>query len=125
MTRMTVWRTSRLAWKASRLRLGSVLARIGLVGHAQIGAQHIDAGLPVFLPVISQARHGVHPGQPDGWLVTAQLLSCRGEPFVQGPGALLRERPVQLLTLLFECLLWCPGWLRGGRNTAQPAYRSG
>ena len=43
------------------LRLGSVLARIGLVWHAQIGAQHVDAGLPVFLPVISQARHGVHP----------------------------------------------------------------
>ena len=87
------------------LRLGSVLARIGLVGHAQIGAQHIDAGLPVLLPVISQARHGVHPGQPDSWLVTAQLLSRRGEPFVQGPGALLRERSVQLLALRLQRLV--------------------
>ena len=54
------------------------------------------------------------------WLVTAQLLGCRGEPFVQGPGALLRERLVQLIalrlqrlvqlfTLLFECPFWCPG----------------
>ena len=43
------------------LRLGSVLAGIRLVWHAQIGAQHIDAGLPVFLPVISQTCHGVHP----------------------------------------------------------------
>ena len=40
------------------------------------------------------------PASRTAWLVTAQLLSCRGEPFVQGPGALLRERPVQLLTLL-------------------------
>jgi hypothetical protein len=43
------------------LLFGSVLAGIGRVGHAQIGAQHIDASLPVFLPVISQAGHGVHP----------------------------------------------------------------
>ena len=47
------------------LRPGSLVARIGLVWHAQIGAQHIDAGLPVLGPVIRQARHGVHPGQPD------------------------------------------------------------
>ena len=47
------------------LWLGSILARIGLVWHAQIAAQHIDAGLPVLGPVISQARHGIHPGQPD------------------------------------------------------------
>ena len=103
------------------LRLGSILARVGLVGHAQIGAQHIDAGLPVLRPVIGQARHGVHPGQPDGRrLITAQLLGRRGEPLVQRPGALLRERPVQLLALPSSCCSGYPGWLRGGRNTAQP-----
>ena len=81
------------------LRPGSLVARIGLVGHAQIAAQHIDAGLPVLRPVIRQARHGIHPGQPDRRrLITAQLVGRRGEPFVQRPGALLRERPVQLLT---------------------------
>ena len=83
------------------LWLGSILARIGLVWHAQIAAQHIDAGLSVLGPVIRQARHGIHPGQPDSrWLITAQLPGRRGEPFVQGPGALLRERSVQLLPAL-------------------------
>jgi hypothetical protein len=43
------------------LRLGSILARIGWVRHAHIGAEHVNAGLPVSLPVISQSRHGVHP----------------------------------------------------------------
>jgi hypothetical protein len=47
--------------KGKSLRLGSVLAGLGLVWHAQIDTQHIDAGPPVFLPVISQARDGVHP----------------------------------------------------------------
>ena len=42
-------------------RLRSIMARIGHVRHTQIGAQHIDAGLAVFKPVISQPRHGVHP----------------------------------------------------------------
>ena len=37
-----------------------------------------------------------------GGLSSAQLPGRRGEPFVQGPGALLRERSVQLLTLLRE-----------------------
>jgi hypothetical protein len=31
-------------------------------------------------------------------LIITQLPGRRGEPLVQGPGALLRERPVQLLT---------------------------
>src|SRR5215472_2902134 len=69
--------------------LGSILARIGLVWHAQIGAQHVDAGLPVFLPVIGQARQGIHPSQPDGrWLITTQFVGSRGEPFIQRPSAL-------------------------------------
>ena len=99
------------------LRLGSLLARIRLVRHAQIAAQHVDAGLPVLGPVISQARHGIHPGQPDRRrLITAQLPGRRGEPLVQGPGALLRERPVQLLTLLFECLLGVPAGCAAAGN---------
>ena len=84
-----------------------IVARVRIVGQAQVAAQHIDAGLPVFAPVISQARHGIHPGQPDScWLVTAQLPGCRGEPLIQGSGergvqllALRRKRLVQLLAL--------------------------
>jgi len=39
------------------------------------------------------------PARPDRRrLIVAQLPGRRGEPLVQGPGALLRERPVQLLT---------------------------
>jgi hypothetical protein len=73
------------------LRLGTILARIGLVRHAQIGAQDIDAGLSVLFPIIRQARHGVHSSQPDGrWLITAQAVGGRGEPFVQRSIALLQ-----------------------------------
>ena len=94
---------------------GSVVARIRIGGQAQIGTQHIDAGLPVPGPVIRQARHGIHPGQPDRRrLIIAQLPGRRGEPLVQRPGALFRERPVQLLALrrtrcvqLFALLLEC------------------
>jgi len=54
------------------LLLRSIMARVRLIGHAQIGTQHVDAGLPVLLPVIGQTCHGVHPGQPDsGRLVIA------------------------------------------------------
>jgi hypothetical protein len=81
------------------LRPGSILARVGLVWQAQVGAQHIDAGLPVLGPVVRQARHGIHPGQPDRRrLITAELPGRCGEPLVQRPGALLLERPGQLLT---------------------------
>jgi hypothetical protein len=81
----------------------NLFTRIRLIWDAQIAAQHINAGLPILRPVIGQDRHGVHPGQLDSRrLVTAQLAGRRGEPFVQRPGALLRERPVQLLTLLCE-----------------------
>jgi hypothetical protein len=43
----------------------SVAARIRLVGQAQVCAQDINTGLPVRRPVIGEARHGIHPGQPD------------------------------------------------------------
>jgi hypothetical protein len=36
-------------------------------------------------------------------LITAQLPGRRGKPLIQCPGPLLRERPIQLLTLLLEC----------------------
>ena len=62
MTRMTVWRTSRLAWKANRSGVGSLFFRLRLVWQAQIGAQHINAGLPVRPPVVAQTCHGVHTG---------------------------------------------------------------
>jgi hypothetical protein len=75
----------------------------------QIGAEDIDAGLTVFPPVVSQARHGVHPRQADSGLIVAQLLGRRGEPLVQGPGALFPERPVQLRALLRERRLGAPG----------------
>ena len=50
---------------------------------------------------------------PDCWSFVAKLLSRRAEPFIQGPAALFRERLsscsvlrlIQLLTLLFECLV--------------------
>ena len=103
------------------LRAGSFVARIGLVRHAQIGAQHIDAGLPVLGPVIRQARHDMHPGESDrGRLITAQLPGRRGEPLVQGPGALLRERPVQLL---FEVWLGAQEVVPGGLTCAAPSIQ--
>jgi hypothetical protein len=40
---------------------GNAFAGIRLIRHPRISTQHIDAGLPVGLPVISQGRHGVHP----------------------------------------------------------------
>jgi hypothetical protein len=91
------------------LASGGILSRIRLVRHAQITAQHINAGLPVLRPVIRQARQRIYPGQPDfRRLITAQLPGCRGEPFVEGPVPLLSKRLVQLLALLFERLLGVP-----------------
>jgi hypothetical protein len=50
----------------------SIVARVRVVGQAQVAAENIDAGLPVLFPVFSQARHGIHPRQPDSrWLIIA------------------------------------------------------
>ena len=68
---------------------GGVLARVRVVGQAQVGAQHVDAGLPVLLPVIGEPRHGVHAGQPDRWLGVAELGCDRGEPLVEDPGPVM------------------------------------
>jgi hypothetical protein len=60
----------------------------------------------VVLPVISQARHRIHRGQPDRWwLIATQLLGDRVESFVQGSSALLCERSVQLLALRLQRLV--------------------
>jgi len=40
---------------------GSLVARVRIVGQAQVGTEHVNARLPVLGPVISQTRHGVHP----------------------------------------------------------------
>jgi hypothetical protein len=55
---------------------------------------HDDQGTLRELPLPCGGPHGGRAAPP-----------CRGEPFIQGPGALRGERPVQLLTLALECLL--------------------
>jgi len=59
-----------------------ILAGVWFVGHAQIAAEHIDAGLPILLPIISQARHRIDPGELDGRLVAAEFVGRRSEPLV-------------------------------------------
>ena len=85
---------------------GGIIAGPRFIRHAQVGAQHVNTHLPVILPVISQARHRIHPGHPDGrWLLATQLLGNRVESFVQGPSALLCGRSVQLLALRLQRLV--------------------
>ena len=67
----------------------SVVARVRIVGQAQVGAQNVDAGLPVLLPVIGQPGHGVHAGQAYRWLGIAELGCDRGEPLVEDPGPVM------------------------------------
>ena len=106
ITRMTVWRTSRLAWEGQPLLHRGIIAGPRFIRHAQVGAQHVNTHLPVVLPVISQARHRIDRGQPDGWwLIATQLLGDRVESFVQGSSALLCERSVQLLALRLQRLV--------------------
>jgi len=67
---------------------GGIIAGLRFIRHAQVAAQHLDTHLPVVLPVISQARHRIHPGQPDRWwLIAAQFLGDRVESFVQDSSA--------------------------------------
>jgi len=71
------------------------VARIGCVWYPQVTAQHVDAGVAVLFPVISQPCHGIDAGQPDGgWLVHPQHVRRRDEPFVHGPDMLLLKSPV-------------------------------
>jgi hypothetical protein len=69
----------------------SVVARARIVGQTQVGAQHVDAGLPVLLPVVGQPGHGVHAGQAYCWLGVAELGCDRGEPLVEDPGPVINR----------------------------------
>ena len=48
-----------------------------------MGAQHIDAGLPVGVPIVGQTCHGVHARQPDGRLLSTELRGDCCESFVE------------------------------------------
>ena len=80
---------------------GGVVAGVGVIGQAQVGAQNIDAGLPVLLPVISQPGHGVHPGQAHRRLAVAELGGDRREPLIQQPRPVMRRR--SLPAFLVQC----------------------
>ena len=43
------------------VRRGGAVTRVGVIGQSQVGAQDINAGLPVLGPVVGQPGHGVHP----------------------------------------------------------------
>ena len=91
------------------LPLRRIWAGNGLVGHTQIGTQDVDAGLPVLLSVVGQARHGVHPRQPDlRRSVAPEPVGRRGEPLTEGSGAPFPWRSIELLTLFPGCLLGIP-----------------
>jgi len=47
MTRITVWRTFAVGLPGDAVLVGGVVAGFGWVGHPQVGAQHVDAGLPL------------------------------------------------------------------------------
>jgi hypothetical protein len=72
------------------LRCRGLVTRLGLIGNTQIGAQNVDASLPVLLPVVGQARHGMHPGQADCGLVIAELRCDRREPLIERPRPVVR-----------------------------------
>jgi hypothetical protein len=45
-----------------------------VVRQAQVGAEDVDAGLALILPVVGQPCHRVHPGQADGSRLVPELL---------------------------------------------------
>ncbi|MFF1401201.1 hypothetical protein ACFVZD_46865 [Streptomyces sp. NPDC058287] len=45
--------------------------RVGLVGHAEVGVQDVDADLALFCPVVGEAGEGMDAGEADGGLVVA------------------------------------------------------
>ena len=119
MTRITVWRTSRLARKASSS--GSGAPRLGQARKAcadrRTAHRHRSAGSPPSHPPALPWRTPRPAGRPTAYRCPA--AGRRGEPFVQRPSALfrecsvqlltlLRERSVQLHTLLVECLFGIP-----------------
>jgi hypothetical protein len=50
------------------------------IGHAQVGAQDVDAGLALGRPVVGQAGHGVDAGEADRGPVAAELVGGIGVP---------------------------------------------
>lgn len=52
--------------------------RIRPVGHAQVGAQDVDAHLALFFPVVREPGERVYAGEADGGLVVAELFGRRG-----------------------------------------------
>ncbi|WP_334664600.1 hypothetical protein [Streptomyces cyaneofuscatus] len=63
---------------------------VGFVGHAEVGAEHVDAYLALFGPVVGEACHGVDAGEADGGLFVAELFGGFGVPL----GELGGVRPV-------------------------------
>lgn len=52
--------------------------RVGLVRHAQIGAQNVDANLALLVPVVGESRHGVDPSEAHGGFLVPELAGgCR------------------------------------------------
>jgi hypothetical protein len=75
-------------------------ASVGLIRHPQVGAEHVDTGLPVLFPVIRQASHRVHAGESHCGLPVAELGRDRSKPLVEQPGPVLHCGRFPLLALL-------------------------
>nr|WP_189308419.1 hypothetical protein [Streptomyces albospinus] len=54
-----------------------------LVGHAQVGAKYVDAGLPTFRPVVGQPCQRVDSSQSAGGLLVPEQFSGSCEPLVE------------------------------------------
>ena len=130
MTRMTVWRTSRTAWKARLLasKSGSFSwPGLGL-GSGSYGMRryaHRTSTQVCRFSTQSSASPAMAytpANRTAGPLITTQLVGCRGEAFVKGPGALLRECLPELIALGHQCpveplalLCECDSSVLGGR----------
>ncbi|MFE7713290.1 hypothetical protein ACFU6I_48020 [Streptomyces sp. NPDC057486] len=54
--------------------------RVGFIGHAEVGAQDVDAHLALFCPVVGEADECVDAREADGGLVVAELFGGGGVP---------------------------------------------
>ncbi|MCX5443754.1 MULTISPECIES: hypothetical protein [unclassified Streptomyces] len=76
------------------------------VGQAQVGAQHVDAGLTQIAGggVVGEAGQSMHTAEPDRYGVVAELADCRGEAFgVQAGGLTQGAVLVDALAPLLPC----------------------
>jgi hypothetical protein len=73
-----------------------IVSSRGDVGHAQVGAEHVDDGLTVLEVVLGEVLKGVQGAEPDRGLLVAKLLDS--------PGVAVGD-----LALLAELELGC-GW---------------